>query len=63
MFKWIKRKILKSIINDIKKEMPLLKDEVLKLLEVYTDELLEFCKKKLKDAIEEFVNYKFNKTI
>lgn len=63
MFKWIKRKILKSIINDIKKEMPHLKDEVLKLLEVYTDELLEFCKKKLKDAIEEFVNYKFNKTI
>ena len=54
---------MKSIINDIKKEMPHLKDEALKLLEVYKDELLEFCKKKLKDAIEEFVNYKFNKTI
>ena len=56
LIKWIKKKVLKSIINDLKKE-------ALKLLEVYKDELLEFCKKKLKDAIEEFINYKFNKTI
>ena len=63
IIKWIKKKVLKSIINDIKKEMPYLKEEALKLLEVYKDELLEFCEKKLKDAIEEFVNYKFNKTV
>lgn len=63
IIKWIKKKILKSIINDFKKEMPHLKEEALKLLEVYKDELFEFCKKKLKDAIEEFVNNKFNKTI
>ena len=63
LIKWIKKKVLKSIVNDIKKEMPHLKEETLKLLEVYKDELLEFCKKKLKDAIEEFVNYKFNKTV
>lgn len=63
IIKWIKKKILKSIINDIKKEMPYLKEEALKLLEVYKDELFEFCKKKLKDAIEEFVNNKFNKTV
>lgn len=63
MFQWIKRKILKSVINDIKKDMPHLKEEALKVLEVFSNELLEFCKKKLKDAIEEFVNYKFNKTI
>lgn len=63
LIKWIKKKILKSIINDLKKEMPQLKDEALKLSEVYKDELLEFCKKKLKDAIEEFINYKFNKAI
>ena len=63
LIKWIKKKILKSIINDIKKEMPHLKEEALNLLEVYKDELLEFCKKKLKDAIEEFINYKFNKTV
>lgn len=63
MFQWIKRRILKSVINDIKKDMPHLKEEALKVLEVFNNELLEFCKKKLKDAIEEFVNYKFNKTI
>ena len=61
--KWIKKKILKSIINDFKKEMPHLKEEALNLLEVYDDELFEFCKKKLKDAIEEFVNNKYNKTV
>jgi len=54
---------LKSIINDIKKDMPHLKEEALKLLEVYKDELLEFCKKKLKDAIEEFVKDRFNKKV
>ena len=63
IIKWIKKKILKSTINDLKKEMPHLKEEALKLLEVYKDELFEFCKKKLKDAIEEFVNNKFNKTV
>ena len=63
IIKWIKKKILKSIINDFKKEMSHLKEEALKLLEVYDDELFEFCKKKLKDAIEEFVNNKYNKTV
>ena len=63
LIKWIKKKILKSIINDIKKDMPHLKEEALKLLEVYKDELLEFCKKKLKDAIEEFVKDRFNKKV
>ena len=63
LIKWIKKKILKSTINDFKKEMSHLKEEALKLLEVYDDELFEFCKKKLKDAIEEFINYKFNKTV
>ena len=63
IIKWIKKKILKSIINDIKKEMSHLKEEALNLLEVYDDELFEFCEKKLKDAIEEFVNNKYNKTV
>ena len=63
IIKWIKKKILKSTINDIKKEMSHLKEEALKLLEVYDDELFEFCKKKLKDAIEEFINNKYNKTV
>ena len=63
IIKWIKKKILKSIINDFKKEMPHLKEEALKLLEVYKDELFELCKKQLQDALEEFVNNKYNKTV
>lgn len=63
LIKWIKKKIFKSIINDIKKEMPQLKQDALKLLEVYKDELLEFCKKKLKDGIEEFVKNHYNKAV
>ena len=38
LIKWIKKKVLKSIINDLKKEMPHLKEEALKLLEVVLDE-------------------------
>ena len=63
LIKWIKKKVLKSIINDIKKQIPELKDTALDYLEEHKDELLEFCKKKLKDAIEEFINDKFNKTV
>lgn len=58
-----KKHLLNMVINDVKKDMPHLKDEALKLLEVYRNELWEFCKKKLKEAIEEFINYKFNKTV
>lgn len=47
LIKWIKKKVLKSIINDLKKEMPHLKEEALKLLEVYKDELSKFYKKNL----------------
>ena len=63
LIKWIKKKVLKSIINDLKNEIPELKVTILEELEEHKDELLEFCKKKLKDAIEEFINYKFNKTV
>lgn len=28
LIKWIKKKVLKSIINDLKKEMPHLKEEI-----------------------------------
>lgn len=58
LIKWIKKKILSSIIEDVKKEMPELKEAVLLRLEVYKDELLDFVKAKLKDVIQEFVkNY------
>lgn len=69
LIKWIKnlkqcfkKHLLNMVINDVKKDMPHLKDEALKLLEVYRNELWEFCKKKLKEAIEEFIrNYSHKK--
>lgn len=63
LIKWIKKKILKSIIKDITNELPNIKAKAIEALEIYKDELLEFCKKKLKEAIEEFVKSRFNKAV
>lgn len=58
LIKWIKKKILSSIIDDVIKSMPEIKELVLLRLEVYKDELLEFVKEKLKEVIQEFIkNY------
>ena len=61
LIKWIKKKVLKSIINDLKKEMPHLKEEALKLLEVYKDELLDKLQEVIKQAIKDFVASKVNR--
>ena len=61
LIKWIKKKVLKSIINDIKKEMPHLKEEALKLLEVYKDELLDKLQEVIKDTIKNFVASKIDR--
>ena len=61
MIKWIKKKILKSIINDIKKEIPEIKETALDYLEEHKDELLDFIKEKLKQAIKDFVATKINR--
>ena len=59
--KWIKKKILKSIINDIKKQIPELKDTALNYLEEHKDELLDKCKEVIKQAIKDFVASKINR--
>ena len=41
LIKWIKKKVLKSIVNDIKKQIPELKDMALDYLEEHKDELLD----------------------
>lgn len=61
MFGWIKKRILKSIINDIKKEIPELKNTALEYLEEHKDELLQFIKEKLTQAIKDFVASKVNR--
>lgn len=61
MLKWVKKKILKSIIKDIKKEIPEIKNTALDYLEDNKDELLDFVKEKLKQAIKDFVDSKVNR--
>lgn len=55
LIKWIKKKILSSIVDDVIKSMPDIKEMALLRLEVYKDELLDFVKEKLKDVIKEFI--------
>lgn len=61
MLKWIKKKILKSIINDIKKSIPEVKDVALEYWEDNKDELLNKCKEVIKQAIKDFVASKVNR--
>lgn len=55
LIKWIKKKILSSIVDDVIKSMPEIKEMALLRLEVYKDELLDFVKEKLKEVIQEFI--------
>lgn len=61
MFKWIRNKILKGIIKDIKKEIPELKNTILEEFEEHKDELLIKCKEVIKDTIKNFVASKINR--
>lgn len=61
MFKWIKKKIFKSIINDIKNEIPELKVTILEEFEEHKDELLIKCKEVVKDTIKNFIASKINR--
>jgi uncharacterized phage-like protein YoqJ len=61
MFKWIKKKILKSIINDLKNEIPELKVTILEEFEEHKDELLEKLQEVIKKAIKDFVASKINR--
>lgn len=60
LIKWIKKKVFQSIIKDFTKELPTIKKELLKLLEDKKIELFQFCKAKLKEAIEEFIKNHLN---
>lgn len=61
IIKWIKKKVLESIVNDIKKQLPELKDTALDYLEEHKDELLIKCKEVIKDTIKNFVASKINR--
>ena len=59
--KWIKKKVLKSIVNDIKRQIPELKDTALNYLEEHKDELLDKLQEVIKQAIKDFVASKINR--
>ena len=61
IIKWIKKKVLKSIINDIKKEIPELKNIALDYLEEHKDELLDKLQEVIKDTVKNFVASKINR--
>lgn len=61
MIKWIKKKVLKSIINDIKKEIPELKTTALEYLEEHKDELYNKLQEVIKQALKDFVASKVNR--
>ena len=61
IIKWIKKKDLKSIINDNKKQIPELKDIALDYLEEHKDELLDKLQEVIKQAIKDFVASKINR--
>lgn len=58
MFKWIKKKIFKSIVKDIANELPEIKEKALDYLEDNKDELLNKCKEVIKNFIQDFINKK-----
>ena len=61
IIKWIKKKVLKSIVNDIKKQIPELNDTALNYLEEHKDELLDKLQEVIKDTIKNFVASKINR--
>lgn len=58
MFGWIKKRILKSLAKDIVKNIPIWKEEGLKLIEEHKDEVIEKIKQAVKKAVLDFVDSK-----
>ena len=52
MFGWIKKRILKSIIKDITKNLPKYKEIALIYIEQHKDEIIEKVKKAIEDIIK-----------
>lgn len=52
MFGWIKKRILKSIIKDITKQIPKYRDMALIYVEQHKDEIIDKVKKAIEDIIK-----------
>lgn len=58
MFGWIKKRILKSIIKDITKQLPTYQAKAVKLVEEHKDEVLDKVKQYIKKAVMDFIKSK-----
>lgn len=58
MLNWVKKKILKSIINDIIKELPTYREKAIELIKIHKDDILAKVKEAIKDAVIAFVKSK-----
>lgn len=52
MFGWIKKRILKSIIKDITKQLPRYKELALVYVEKHADDILDRVKKAIIDIVQ-----------
>lgn len=59
MIKWLKKKLLKSIVKDITKELPKYKDLALIYIEQHSEELL----KKVVEAIKKLIEAELAKAL
>lgn len=57
MFKWIKKKIVKSLINDVKKELPELKERIEGYWEANKDEIVAEIFEKIKELLKSKVGF------
>lgn len=64
LLKWLRKKLLHGIIEDIISELPepaLLRDKMLKIVNDYKDELLQKLWNAIKQFVVNFVNEKLGK--
>ena len=64
MFKWIRKRLLKGMIEDIIAQLPepeLLKERMLEIFEEHKDEILNKIKELIKDFVMKFINEKIKK--
>lgn len=52
MFGWIKKRILKSIIKDVTKQLPKYKEMALVYIEQNKDEIIDKVKNAIKDIVQ-----------
>lgn len=52
MIKWLKKKLLKSIVKDITKQLPKYREMALIFIDEHKDEVLEKVKEAIKNVVE-----------